>query len=65
MAIASSGVTPTINRTCRRSAPVMVAVLVLLATAYLCLTFVPPVWNWTALAAKVEALADVLFFLED
>ncbi|MGW5749198.1 cell division protein FtsK, partial [Amycolatopsis sp. NPDC003861] len=40
----------------RRSAPVMVAVLVLLATAYLCLTFVPPVWNWTALAATLTAV---------
>lgn len=40
----------------RRSAPVMVAVLVLLATAYLCLTFVPPLWNWTALAATLTAV---------
>lgn len=40
----------------RRSAPVMVAILVLIATAYLCLTFVAPVWNWTLLLATLTAV---------
>ncbi|WIV60017.1 FtsK/SpoIIIE domain-containing protein [Amycolatopsis nalaikhensis] len=40
----------------RRSAPVMVAIVVLLATVYLCWTFVAPVWNWTLLLATLTAV---------
>ena len=35
----------------RRSAPVMVGIVVLLAVIYLCVTYVPPVWNWSILTA--------------
>jgi S-DNA-T family DNA segregation ATPase FtsK/SpoIIIE len=37
----------------RRSAPVMVAVVILLAIVYLAITYVSPFWNWTILVAAL------------